>query len=374
MSGAYAMPVLKETLDLYDIALLLNYERVAAEPRLCGHRLLDVAYDGQPFADDRPAAHWDRTAYHEATAPAQKATGEPNFEFVSKLDEPRHGVSLLFSEEAASIKDKDSPANLMASDEQRAAAASLTDPPFRFSDLQLSEKDLETLFYQSRSINASNAAVRLVQYFFALYPADTHLRVRTYDRTDPEYTTTISHRVVLQYVLRGLRMHTIASILSDDSTVYHTPGQDGRARHSVLTFGNAPARWDNIRTVLNLASLEFGDAGRGVKGKGTFVLEPIKAYDARLDKVAEANELLMEEITVELPPLEEGDEEQMHLKALAAKVKERWDRRAKEPWCGHCGAPGPKEQAKCCSSARYCSRDHQVAAWPFHKMYCGQGS
>ncbi|KAL1757495.1 hypothetical protein FB107DRAFT_289267 [Schizophyllum commune] len=373
MSGAYAMPVLKETLDLYDIALLLNYERVAAEPRLCGHRLLDVAYDGQPFADDRLAAHWDRTAYHEATAPAQKATGEPNFEFVSKLDEPRHGVSLLFSEEAASMKDQDSPANLTASDEQRAAAASLADPPFRFSDLQLSERDRETLFYQSRSINASNAAVRLVQYFFALYPSDTHLRVRTYDRTDPEYTTTISHRVVLQYVLRGLRMHTIASFLQDDSTVYHTPGQDGRARHSVLTFGNAPARWDNIRTVLNLASLEFGDAGRGVKGKGTFVLEPIKAYDARLDKVAEANELLMEEITVELPPLEKGDEEE-HLKAIAAKVKGRWDRRAKEPWCGHCGAPGPKVQAKCCSSARYCSRDHQVAAWPFHKMYCGQGS
>ncbi|KAL1678037.1 hypothetical protein EV122DRAFT_213021 [Schizophyllum commune] len=373
MSGAYAMPVIQEALDLYDIALLLNYERVIAEPRFRGHRLLDVAHDGQPFADDRLPAHWDCTAYHEATAPTQKVTGEPNFEFVSKLNEPRRGVSLLFLKDLASMKDQDPPADFVATEEQRTAVASLADPPFRFSDLQVSEKDRETLFYQSRSINASNTAVRLVQYFFALYPADTHLRVRTYDRTDPEYTTTISHRVVLQYVLRGLRMHTIASFLPDDSTVYHTPGQDGRARHSVLTFGNAPARWDNIRTVLNLASLEFGDAGRGVKGKGNFVLEPIKAYDARLDKVAEANELLMEEITVELPPLEEGDEE-MHLKAIAAKVKGRWDRRAKEPWCGHCGAPGPKVQAKCCSSARYCSRDHQVAAWPFHKIYCGRGS
>ncbi|KAI5887049.1 uncharacterized protein SCHCODRAFT_02640593 [Schizophyllum commune H4-8] len=372
MSGAYAMPVLKETLDLYDIALLLNYERLIAEPRFHGYRLLDVVYDGQPFTDDRLAAHWDRTAYHEATAPAQKATGEPNFEFVSKLDEPRHGVSLLYHRGPASTKDQDSPATFVAANEQRAAAAGLTDPPFRFSDLQLSDRDRETLFYQSRSVGSSDSAVRLVQYFFALYPADTHLCVRTYDRTDPEYFTTISHRVVLQYVLRGLRMHTINSFLPDKSTVYHTPGQDGRARHSVLTFGNAPARWDNIRTVLNLASLEFGDAGRGVKGKGTFVLEPIKAYDARLDRVAEANELLMEEITVELPPLKEGDEEEMHLKAIAAKVKGRWDSRGKEPWCGHCGAPGPKVQAKCCSSARYCSRDHQVAAWPFHKLYCGQ--
>ncbi|KAL1746712.1 hypothetical protein HDZ31DRAFT_61908 [Schizophyllum fasciatum] len=375
MSQAQAMPMLKETLDLYDIALLLNYERLATNRRFRGAKLLDVARDGGPFTDERIKPHWDRTGYFEKTAAAQITPGQPSFEFVSKLDEPRHGVSLLFHLNHANRDpeaDDESSANILATAVQRDVASGATSPPFRFSDLQLSDRERETLFHQSRDVGASESAVRLLQHFFSLYPADTLLRIRSYDRSEPEYITTISHRLVLPYVLRGLRMHTISSFLSHDSPVCTSPGQDGRARHTVLTFGNAPARWDNIRTVVHLTSLEFGDAGRGVKGKGTFVLEPIQAYDARLERVAEANELLMEEIMPELPPPSEGgEEEEAHLKALAARVKRRWDKRVAEPWCGHCGAPEPKVQAKCCSSARYCNREHQVSAWPFHKMFCG---
>ncbi|TRM63544.1 hypothetical protein BD626DRAFT_402358 [Schizophyllum amplum] len=372
MSQARAMPMLKETLDLYDIALLLNHERVASEPRFRGARLVDISRDGQSFVDDRLAPHWDRTAYFKsAGVPIEKDPSVPSFEFVSSSDEPRRGASLIFHNDEATSSTTDSPTNMIATDAQRVAAASLVGPPYQFSKVRLSDKECETLFLQSRSSAASETSVHLLQAFFNLYPADTLLRVRTYDRNDPEYITSISHRLVLAYSLRGLRMHTIVSFLPE-TTCHSTPGADGRARHTVITFGDASARWDNLRTVLDMSSLQFGDAGRGVKGKGTFVLEPLKAYDARLDHVAEANDLLIEDMVPELPTTENNAEEERFLKEVAAKVKSRWDQRATEPWCGHCGAPAPKVQAKCCSAARYCNRDHQVSAWPYHKMFCGK--
>lgn len=55
---------------------------------------------------------------------------------------------------------------------------------------------------------------------------------------------------------------------------------------------------------------------------------------------------------------------------IARKVKERWEKRETEKWCGHCGAPEPKSKCAGCGDVWFCSTEHQKMMWSFHKGYC----
>ncbi|KAE9397271.1 hypothetical protein BT96DRAFT_1020951 [Gymnopus androsaceus JB14] len=120
----------------------------------------------------------------------------------------------------------------------------------------------------------------------------------------------------------------------------------------------------------------FGDTGRGPgrKGKGTFVLESLDQYYDRLETIVEGGDAAKtsSRITEDPNPAYEA-----WTKAVAKRVKERWEKRKESHWCGHCGSPlanGP--ELKRCSACRehyYCNKEHQTMAWSsHHKRWCGK--
>lgn len=123
----------------------------------------------------------------------------------------------------------------------------------------------------------------------------------------------------------------------------------------------------NITTVLDLSSLQFGDLGRGLGGRSLFTLESLDAFYDRIERIAHGADTENARISARIGP----SADDAWLKDVARRAKARWERRAEERWCGHCGAPG-KELKKCaaCKDAVYCDEAHQAAAWPFHKRFC----
>ncbi|KAF9475514.1 hypothetical protein BDN70DRAFT_935818 [Pholiota conissans] len=151
-----------------------------------------------------------------------------------------------------------------------------------------------------------------------------------------------------------------------DSSLYIT-GSDPVSLHAVLVFNLGSSEG----TILDLASLQFGNVGRGFEGKGLFSLEPVKQYKKRLEEFAQRNTFdnpkLSHRINSHTTPNNEW------LKKVAKRAKARWDNRDKVHWCGHCGAPplgGDLISCPSCNNAWYCNEDHKSAAWPFHKHFC----
>jgi len=153
-----------------------------------------------------------------------------------------------------------------------------------------------------------------------------------------------------------------------DNQTYIT-GADPVMDHAVLAFPHANGV-DEPETILDLASLQFGDAGRGFKGKGIFVLEPSDQYIARLDNYAKRNDFKNAKLSVRINAAPDSD----FLQEAAKRAKARWDQRDTENWCGHCGAPSrndvPLKRCAKCRAAYFCDKDHQLASWPYHKHFC----
>ncbi|KAJ6613943.1 hypothetical protein B0H10DRAFT_192608 [Mycena sp. CBHHK59/15] len=224
----------------------------------------------------------------------------------------------------------------------------------------LTPKQIETIFWQARGHDGCYKCVTLLQHFFDLYPANYPVRVRT--STGADYITTTSTRVILEMDLIQPRRMTLAHVVG--SHTYIT-GATHTMPHAVVGF--ATSKDGNVETVLDLASLQFGDAGRGLGGRSTFALESLDAFYDRVESVALGADTEHAKTSVRIGPCADD----AWLKRVARRAKERWDARGTTPWCGHCGAPGG-DLKKCslCREACYCDAAHQHAAWPFHKRFC----
>ena len=55
---------------------------------------------------------------------------------------------------------------------------------------------------------------------------------------------------------------------------------------------------------------------------------------------------------------------------IVRTVKERWEKRDTEKWCGYCRAPEPKSKCGGCGDVWFCNKKHQKTMWSFHKGYC----
>ena len=124
-----------------------------------------------------------------------------------------------------------------------------------------------------------------------------------------------------------------------------------------------------MSAVLDLASMQFGEAGRGRKSKGTFALESLDHFYDRLETIAGGCDSSKTKTSHRI--LDSPDSE--WLEKVAKRAKARWDARDTDPWCGHCGAPSLAGiKLKKCGLCRvhYCNAAHQKAAWPFHKRFC----
>ncbi|KAH9487294.1 hypothetical protein JR316_0001364 [Psilocybe cubensis] len=316
-----------DILDLHDIALLLNYERASTEPRFRHAKLREVT--NSDFQTVRLLAP-------EWAAPNVPKTG-------MVFDKPRRGSQTETRPDLPSNMLPDSPSPSLTS---------------------LNPKQLETLYWQARNHDGCYRTVTLFQHFIDLFPNPNTIpiRVRTIDNHGPKvYTVSAGARLILEMKLKEPSSLTLACVLPDNQTYI-----SGGARvidHAVLAFSEDG---QNIESILDLSSLQFGDVGRGCKGRGLFLLEPVHEYvDRYLPRFATQNNFEDGKHSSRINDAPDS----AWLRQVAKRVKERWDNRKNEHWCGHCGAPG-KTLRKCpCGSAYYCDVDHQKAAWPFHKHF-----
>ncbi|KAK0433932.1 uncharacterized protein EV420DRAFT_487488 [Desarmillaria tabescens] len=310
-----------EILDLYDLALLFNYERGSSEPRYRHTKLREVVRDNESFQTVRLLNTAWSTRHSPKVAFAFDTIRPPK----NKLNEP------------------DLPTNILPT-------------PIPPNLAHLSPKELETIYWQARNHDACYKSVTLIQHFFDYYPLETRVCIRTSAGTN--YTTTISSRDIIEFKLHRPKLATNACVLP--SGTGHFTGMEDVMDHAVLGFGD---------TILDLTSMQFGDEGRGLGGKSVFVLESQEKYYERLKKFAEyADTENAKHSFYIFPPEDPGVNE--WLLDVARRVKERWDRRATEHWCGHCGAPAEMMRCSLCKDAYYCDKEHQAAAWPFHKKFC----
>ncbi|KAF9019293.1 hypothetical protein BDZ89DRAFT_1073159 [Hymenopellis radicata] len=316
-----------EPLDLYDIALLLNYERASTEPRF-RHAKLREAVRNENFKTIKVigSQEWLTSA----------AVEKMGFVFDTKPGK--------------NSEERDTPANILPS-------------PIPPSLQALTAKELETIFWQVRNHDACYTSVNLAQHFFELYPDHTKLRVRTWKGV--EYITTVSTRVILELKIIDPITMTHATVLPRGTT-YITGDESYEMNHAVLGF--ASSREGNIDTILDMSSLQFGDAGRGLGGKSLFALESLDEFYDRVETIARGADTENARTSMAITPAAAHIE--AWLAGVAKRVKERWDKRHQEHWCGHCGGPAATQRCSKCGGAYYCDRRHQVAAWPFHKRFC----
>ena len=317
--------------DLYDIALLINYERGTTEPRFRHAKLREIVRKNDQF----------KTILMFPDQPWFQYQGKEKVAFVFDRTTPKDET------------ERDTPQNILPN-------------PIPADDLNLkglTPKELETIFWQVRAHDACYASVGILQHFFDLYPPDTKLRVRT--GTGEEYITTISTRVILELQLIEPITMTYGIVMPENKA-YVTGGQPNM-EHAV--FGFARSTDGNIDTILDLASMQFGDAGRGLGGKSLFAVENMDRFYDRIEKIARGADTENARTSQVIIPSQDKAFE-TRLRDIAKKVKQRWEKRALEHWCGHCGAPVEKLRCSLCQVAFYCDKDHQVAAWPFHKRFC----
>lgn len=327
----------ENVLDLHDISLLLNYERASTEPRFRHTKLREATTN--KFSTIRfLSPEWARITRPKIGWVFDRV--QQTLDSSSQEDEP------------------DLPSNMLPN----IVSAELS---------HLSAKELELYYWQARNHDGCFTTVALFQHFIDLFPESTQIRIRNVDKDKTfVYNTLASNRLIVEMNLYEPYTVSLSTVLPDNQT--YITGDDPTMIHAVLGFSLPNS--STIDTILDLASLQFGDVGRGNKGRSLFVLESFPQYANRLEKFAKSSNFKDSRLSQRI----RGTPKDNWLRAVAQRTKERWEKRATVPWCGHCGAPPFRDRdlKKCskCKAAWYCDADHQIAAWTFHKHFCKESS
>jgi hypothetical protein len=332
-----------EPLDLADIAVLLLYEWATLDPRFRHTKLVEIAYPGQKVQSYPGVPSGDDTISNRTWIILKKKEGSQNDRCLS-----------------ADMVDKD-------------------------TNHALSNKQLDTIFYRTRTSSFCYPAVALLQHFFDQFSPDTKLCVRlgpVNKQPGKSYVTSISHRTILHTNLIHLTTQIYVAIVGTAPICAGNISDD--MTHWVMLFRSAENDKVKHTSVLDLSSMQFGEIGRGpgVKGKMPFALDSRDEFNARHARLAMVSEVVGVSKRLGFsnwPDDAEAEERKYGLAALpqsallvdiARRVKERWENRDKEKWCGYCGAPGPKSRCSGCREVWFCGKEHQTMAWSFHKGYC----
>jgi hypothetical protein len=337
--------------NLYDLALLINYERTSLEPRFRGAKLREVMHNG---AKPKGILLLPKDEWFQSKTPNK--------------------VGWVFEKEVHDQSDdeRDTPDEMLTT---------LQPPP------SLTPKECEMIFYQARAHDACFGVVYIMQELFDLLPEETCVRVRTQSGCQDFYAAG-EDRCIYEGWLRNPKLMTYSTVMTRPTSEGPAPcgqaratarkakayvvGEGQRLIHAVLAFYD-PNKRDKIDfnkpdVILDMSSIQFGDEGRGLKGKSLFVLESFEEYSARMLKVSDGMDPETVKVSLQTgPPVDRGVAE--YMKDVAKRVKERLDKRDKEHWCGHCGAPA-KQRCEKCKKGYFCNREHFVAAWPMHKQVC----
>jgi len=320
-----------ESLDLHDIALLLNYERASTEPRFRNVKLTEIAVgnDDAPFStlQDFKAPGWNHGT---------------------------HFKGMLFVRDGPADEDApaDTPFNMLPS-------------PVPKSLQNLKSDELETIYWQARGHDACYKSIALLQFFMDQYSKSQQLRIRT--TAGKEFVSVPSQCVIMEWQLSSPQVSTLAAVRELPHTVptSYVSGYGEVLLHAV--FGMAEIGGENVSAILDLSSMQFGELGRGLKSKDMFALESLDQFYDRLEKISRGWGETKTSFRLGPTP------QDIWLKEVAKRVKSRWENRSEIPWCGHCGAPLRQANPKKCSLCKevfYCNDQHGKMAYPFHKKFC----
>ncbi|KAI4952206.1 hypothetical protein J4E91_003668 [Alternaria rosae] len=229
----------EEVLDLYDIAVLLNYERNTTEPRLRHTKLREVAFPG--------------------TQPKTVALSSP----IDQGWNNNASTWIILDQQQANDSDApDLPTEFLHPDKRK--------------DSALSDEQLETLFHQARNHDGCYQAISLLQIFFALFSENTKLRVR--------HAPNVSRRVIVEESFRSPKLTTAICVLPHSAM--YVSGHEPQLLHAVVGF--SPLESDTVQSFFDLSSMQFGDIGRGPgpKGKQLFALDTPEEFALRFSMLA----------------------------------------------------------------------------------------
>lgn len=328
------MTTSEEPLDLYDIAVLLNYERATTEPRFRHTKLREVALPGS-----------------KPKTVALKAPDEHNW-----ID--NDCTWIVLDKKTDELSDRDLPSNFLPENQKPADGTS--------------EQKLETLFYQARSHDGGYITIGLLQIFLDLFPGDTKLKIRHAPKNKSpgeSYITGITKRVIIEQPFQYPKTSVAIAVLP--AATLYVSGNMPEFEHPVMGFGALDDPNDEVKSILDLSSMQFGDAGRGpgINGKQLFALDTIQEHQSRVMRIYEGNS---PDKTPKTSAAISGTPYDDWLTEVTKRVKKRWDSRHEEHWCGHCGSPDATSKCASCGQAWYCVRDHQKLAWGFHRGYCNK--
>jgi len=141
--------------------------------------------------------------------------------------------------------------------------------------------------------------------------------------------------------------------------------------HAVLAFP-PPSMEEQPGAILDPFNLEMPDADSMVRGHlCSRVL--INTSPAWITMPNETYHIKNSKLSLGVKGAPDDD----FLQEVARRAKERWDKRETEMWCQYCSAPSQDDKPlkKCakCRIAHYCDKEHQSAAWPYHKHFCIAG-
>ncbi|KAL8286497.1 hypothetical protein RQP46_004514 [Phenoliferia psychrophenolica] len=216
-----------------------------------------------------------------------------------------------------------------------------TEPRFRHT--KLAEVTVDKPFKTIRllphawdNLSAHNGCYRSIsalQLFFDLFEPSQLLQIRAATSRQKTLTVPISDRLILEFVLSGLKQRSVSLVV--DGTVCTQGVKDGKLDsipHAVWGFGAAGS--DTVTHILDLASMQFGDAGRGEGGE-LFRLNTVDVFYDGLEKISRSWKFKEASLRIESSPKDPW------LKEVAKRVKSRWEKRASEPWCDYCGKGQP---------------------------------
>lgn len=230
----------------------------------------------------------------------------------------------------------------------------------------LTTQQLETIFYRVRAIDACGSMIELLQVFFSYFPSDTKLQVRHPGQgKEPgeSYTTEIGQNVVIENTFINPKVSTL--VMLPQAKKLMSTGHRPELVHAALGFKSLES--GEIESVLDLASMQFGDIGRGPgeKGKMLFALDRMEESEARLKKLAQRTK--NRRLAMFMASSKHSVD---YVHQVAQRVKERWENRATEKWCAYCGAPEPQFKCAGCNDTWFCNKEHQKNVWSLHKGYC----
>lgn len=327
------------TIDLYDIVLLLNYERATTDTRFRHAKLREVT-----------KSNFTTFLVLRNLLPAWfSRSNKIGWDFDTKKP-PNNRRN-----------ERDLPSNMV---------------PVPTPDLlqSLTPKELETYFWQVRCHDGCFTAICLVQEFFDLFPKNTRLHVRLVENNKPKaFDILADNRIILEFELFDPNLLTL-SIVAPGGMSYIGGGQDSMP-HAVLGLrseqsqeGDAHDQIPDFDAILDMSSLQFGDVGRRFRGKGLFALESEKDYATRLKTFAKENTFADPRMSLRIHnPL---TDQKAWLRDVALHAKTRWEKRHENPFCGYCGAPEAQKRCTACKTTYYCDETHQNGAWSFHKHFC----